>query len=68
VANGVKKLPRAYLDVAGTHISDSMRRYAGPLIVGEVPVRIGRDGLPEFIRFQRRPVPRRLPAVTGKGK
>jgi 6-phosphofructokinase 1 len=68
VANGVKKLPRDYLDVAGTQITEAMRRYAGPLIRGEVPVRIGSDGLPEFVRFQRRPVPRKLPAFVGKGK
>jgi hypothetical protein len=45
-----------------------MRRYAGPLLVGEVPVRIGADGLPEFVRFQRRPVPRKLPAYVGSKK
>src|SRR5262249_15468595 len=39
VANGVKRLPRDYLDVAGTHITDAMRRYAGPLIRRETPGR-----------------------------
>ncbi len=67
-ANGVKKLPRDYLDVAGTQITDAFRRYAGPLILGEVPVRIAADGLPEFVRFQRRPVPKKLPAFVGKTK
>jgi 6-phosphofructokinase 1 len=66
VANGVKPLPRDYLDVAGTQITEAMRRYAGPLVLGEVPVRVGADGLPEFVRFQRQPVPRRLPAFVGK--
>jgi 6-phosphofructokinase 1 len=66
VANGVKKLPREYLDVAGTGISEAMRVYAGPLIRGEVPLRIGGDGLPEFARFVRRPVPKKLPAFGGK--
>ncbi|HMC66523.1 MAG TPA: 6-phosphofructokinase [Gemmataceae bacterium] len=65
-ANGVKRLPRDYLDVAGTQITEAMRRYAGPLIRGEVPIRIGADGLPEFVRFQRRPVPKKLPAFVGK--
>ncbi|HXG08194.1 MAG TPA: 6-phosphofructokinase [Gemmataceae bacterium] len=68
VANGVKYLPRHYMDVAGTQITEAMRQYAGPLIVGEVPIRIGPDGLPEFVRFQRRPVPKKLPAFVGKGK
>ena len=65
-ANGVKRLPRDYLDVAGTQITEAMRRYAGPLIRGEVPIRIGADGLPEFVRFQRRPVPKKLPAFVGR--
>jgi 6-phosphofructokinase len=61
VANGVKRLPREYMDAAGTHISEAMRRYTVPLIRGEVSIRIGPDGLPVFSRFQRRPVPQRLP-------
>jgi 6-phosphofructokinase 1 len=66
VAHGVKRLPREYLDEAGTGISAAMRSYAGPLIVGEVPLRMGLDGLPEFARLQRRPVPRKLPPFIGK--
>jgi 6-phosphofructokinase 1 len=66
VANGVKHLPRDYLDVAGTQITAAMRQYAGPLLLGEVPVPIGADGLPEFVRFQRQPVPRKLPAFVGR--
>jgi 6-phosphofructokinase len=67
VANGVKYLPRDYLDVAGTQITMPMRQYVGPLLQGEVPIRIGADGLPEFVRFQRQPVPRKLPPFVGKG-
>jgi ATP-dependent phosphofructokinase / diphosphate-dependent phosphofructokinase len=65
VANGVKYLPRDYLDVAGTQVTGAMRQYAGPLLIGEVPIRIGADGLPEFVRFRRQPVPRKLPAFIG---
>jgi 6-phosphofructokinase 1 len=68
VANGVKKLPRDYLDVAGTQITDAMRTYVGPLVQGEVSLKIGADGLPEFIRFQRRPIPKKLPAFVGKNQ
>jgi 6-phosphofructokinase 1 len=68
VANGVKRLPREFLDVAGTQVTPAMRRYAGPLVRGEVPAQIGPDGLPEFVRFARRPVPRKLPAFGGKSK
>jgi 6-phosphofructokinase 1 len=67
VANGVKYLPRAYMDVAGTHISEAMRQYVGPLVRGEVPVRIGPEGLPKFVRFRRKPIPRMLAAFVGKG-
>jgi 6-phosphofructokinase 1 len=66
VANGVKYLPRDFLDVAGTQTTEALRRYLGPLVLGEVPIRMGSDGLPEFSRFQRRPVPRKLPAFVGK--
>jgi hypothetical protein len=38
------------------------------LIRGEVPIKIGMDGLPEFTRFQRRPVPKKLPAFVGGKK
>lgn len=66
VANGVRSLPREYMDTAGTGISDAMREYAGPLIVGEAPIRVGADGWPVFTRFQRRPIPRKLPPFVGK--
>ena len=52
VAAGVKVLPREYMDTAGTHISEAMREYVGPLLRGEVPIRLGADGLPMFARFQ----------------
>jgi 6-phosphofructokinase 1 len=68
VARGVKRLPREYLDVAGTGISEAMRTYASPLIRGEVPLRMGIDGLPEFARLQRRPVARKLPPFIGKNQ
>ncbi len=67
VANGVKPLPRHYMDVAGTHIAEAMRSYAGPLVKGEVPIRIGMDGLPVFARFVRRPIARKLPPFVGRG-
>jgi len=60
VANSVKQLPREYLDARGTRITDAMRRYAGPLIRGQAPLRMGEDGLPLFVRFRRLPLPRKL--------
>lgn len=61
VANKVKYLPREYMNAAGNHISQAMRDYASPLIQGTVPIRMGEDGLPIFVRFRRQSVPKRLP-------
>jgi ATP-dependent phosphofructokinase / diphosphate-dependent phosphofructokinase len=66
VGKGVKALPREYLDGAGTHISEAMREYVGPLLRGEVPIRLGSDGLPMFSRFQRQAAPRKLPPFLDK--
>jgi 6-phosphofructokinase len=65
VANGVKYLPREYMNVAGTHIAQAMRTYVGPLVKGEVPIRLGEDGLPVFARFQRKLIGRKLPPFVG---
>ncbi|MFH0911059.1 MAG: 6-phosphofructokinase [Planctomycetota bacterium] len=56
VANGVKGLPREFLNEAGNHITRKMRAYAEPLVRGEAPITIGPDGLPVFVRFKRKPV------------
>jgi 6-phosphofructokinase 1 len=66
VAGGVRRLPREYLDGAGTAITGARRAYAGPLVAGEVALRMGTDGLPEFARLRRRPVPKKLPAFSSK--
>jgi 6-phosphofructokinase len=65
VANGVKTLPRSYMDSGGTQISEDMRGYVAPLVRGEVPLRLGADGLPEFARLLRKPVPKKLAAFVG---
>ncbi|MCD6406094.1 MAG: 6-phosphofructokinase [Planctomycetes bacterium] len=53
VANGEKFLPRDFMNEAGNHITDKCRRYVQPLLTGEVPIRVGGDGLPEYVRFER---------------
>ncbi len=60
VANGEKKVPREYINEAGNHITDAMRDYIRPLVRGEAPVTIGDDGLPVFMRFERRPLEKKL--------
>jgi 6-phosphofructokinase 1 len=59
VANGVHKLPREFINEAGTHITPAFREYALPLIKGEVKVPMGPDGLPMYPRLKRKLVPRR---------
>jgi 6-phosphofructokinase 1 len=53
VANGEKELPRSYMNEAGNHITGEMRTYVGPLVQGEVPVEVGSDGLPVYVRLAR---------------
>ncbi len=62
VANGEKFLPREFMNEAGNHITDECRDYVLPLLKGEVPIEVGPDGLPEYVRFERRKVAPR----TGK--
>jgi len=61
VANGEKKVPAEYINEAGNGITEQCREYIGPLIRGEAPVTIGSDGLPVFIRFERKPLEKKLP-------
>jgi 6-phosphofructokinase len=61
VANGEKKVPDEFINDAGNHITDAMRDYLRPLIQGEAPITIGEDGLPVFMRFERKPLERKLP-------
>ena len=61
VANGEKKVPAEYINDAGNHITDAMRDYVRPLIQGEAPITINEDGLPVFMRFERKPLEKKLP-------
>jgi 6-phosphofructokinase len=61
VANGEKKVPREYINEKGNHITDACRDYIRPLIRGEAPITVADDGLPVFMRFERKPMKKRLP-------
>jgi 6-phosphofructokinase 1 len=61
IANRVKSLPREFLDARGTQVTRALRTYVTPLVQGLAPARVGPDGLPQFVRFERRSVPRKLP-------
>ncbi len=61
VANGEKKVPKEFINDKGNHITDAMRDYIRPLVQGEAPIKIGEDGLPVFMRFERKPLEKKLP-------
>jgi len=61
VANGEKKVPAEYINDTGNGVTAAMLDYVRPLVQGEAPITIGNDGLPVFMRFQRKPLPRKLP-------
>jgi 6-phosphofructokinase 1 len=66
IANSVKPLPREFMDARGTSVTDRLRTYATPLVQGQVDVPLAEDGLPQFVRFERRMIPRRLPAFAAR--
>lgn len=60
VANGEKKVPREFINEKGNHITDAMRDYVRPLVQGQAPVRIDKDGLPVFARLAKKAVEKKL--------
>lgn len=59
VANGEKKLPREWLNEEGNFPNEKFIEYASPLIRGEVPIDIAEDGLPVYVRFEKKFVPKK---------
>jgi 6-phosphofructokinase 1 len=62
VANGEKKVPREYINAAGNGVTAAMLDYVRPLVKGEAPITIGDDGLPVYIRFEKKTIAKKLPA------
>lgn len=60
VANGEKKVPKEYINESGNGVTEAMKDYVRPLVQGEAPLRIGQDGLPMFMRFERKAVQKKL--------
>ena len=60
IANGVKKLPREWINEDGVSMNFQFFRYALQLIQGEGPVPY-ENGLPNFARLERHPVEKSLP-------
>jgi len=61
VANGEKKVPKEFINEKGNHITEACRRYIGPLIKGEAPITVGKDGLPVYARLAKKWVEKKLP-------
>lgn len=59
VANGVKKLPREWINEDGVSMNFQFYRYAQPLIQGEVEVPY-ENGLPSFVRLEKHRVDKLL--------
>lgn len=60
VANGEKFMPDEYINEAGNNVTDALRDYVRPLIMGEAEVEMGDDGLPVYMRFARKHVGKQL--------
>jgi len=63
IANGVKKLPKDWINEDGISMNFQFLRYAQPLIVGEVAVPFV-DGVPVFARLDKSRVDKILPAYA----
>ena len=59
VANREKLLPAEFISADGFGITEAARRYLAPLIAGEAypPYK---DGLPDYVKLQNAPVPKKL--------
>jgi 6-phosphofructokinase len=60
-AKGEKYVPKEYINQRGNHITQACRDYIAPLIKGEAPITIGKDGLPVYVRPAKKPVEKKLP-------
>jgi len=60
VANGEKKVPSEFINQAGNGITEAMKDYVRPLVMGEAPITVGADGLPVFMRFERKLLEKKL--------
>ncbi|MCD6392176.1 MAG: 6-phosphofructokinase [Planctomycetes bacterium] len=60
VANGEKKVPAEYINDAGNGVTAAMLDYVRPIVQGEAPITVGDDGLPVFMRFERKPLAKKL--------
>ena len=65
IANGVKKLPREWINEAGTLPNEKFVEYARPLIMGEVAIP-HEDGLPKYSRLEKHLIEKKCPEYGAK--
>jgi len=61
LANREKKLPKNFVRRDGYGITDTARRYFGPLLRGEAPPPYRADGLPDYVSLKNMAVKKKLP-------
>ena len=61
VANGEKLVPREFINDTDNGITQAMKDYVTPLVQGQAPIEIGPDGLPVFMRFDKKLLNKKLP-------
>jgi ATP-dependent phosphofructokinase / diphosphate-dependent phosphofructokinase len=61
IANGVKKLPREWINEDGVSLNHQFQRFALPLIQGETVVPYD-NGLPAFAKLDKNRIDKQLPA------
>ena len=64
-ANTEKVIPRAWINEAGDNVTEDLKRYVRPLIMGEVNVPFS-GGLPAYVALNQVPVEKKLPDFQGK--
>ena len=62
VAAAEKIVPDEYINAEGNFVTDAMLDYVRPLVQGKVAVPIDKNGLPVFVRFEKKLVEKKLPS------
>ena len=60
VANGEKMLPAQFINDKGNGVTQAFKDYLKPLVQGQAPITVGDDGLPVYMRFERKMLEKKL--------
>jgi 6-phosphofructokinase len=59
-AHGEKRMPAEYINEAGNHVTEALKDYVRPLVQGQAPITIDKDGLPIYVRLHKQLVVKKL--------